>query len=195
MRTILIITIACAALVTTAGSAFAGEKRADTHYRGHVLRPDRHARSSRVGRRARDGAGRQSARDRPVQRASSRLVLLADAGRPLTHCVPGGPPSAADQPGRIASRTDHRPPRTMAADQRESGGTGRRAGLRIRCPKGRGSSNLPSRTPGVRACALASTDGSRARTVSPSSRERTRSGSVQRQSSSVRGPMPRRARS
>jgi len=32
MRTILIIAIACAALVTTAGSAAAGEKRADTHY-------------------------------------------------------------------------------------------------------------------------------------------------------------------
>src|SRR5205814_980678 len=29
---------------------------------------------------------------------------------------------------------------------RESGGTGRRAGLRIRWPRGRGSSSLPSRT-------------------------------------------------
>src|SRR5262245_12333386 len=38
------------------------------------------------------------------------------------------------------------PPGALRSEVRESGGTGRRAGLRIRWPKGRGSSSLPSRT-------------------------------------------------
>src|SRR5207249_9188657 len=38
------------------------------------------------------------------------------------------------------------PPSTDRLLVRESGGTGRRAGLRIRWPRGRGSSSLPSRT-------------------------------------------------